>query len=329
MNHSASVQQTTEFRLDGFGSFGDNLHRPECVLATDHDIVYCSDSRGGVMKILPDGSQRLLGSAGSQFTPNGIAYSKDEQLIFANMGPDGGIWAIDPNNESDSTTINPYLLEIDGAPIGPVNFVLFASDDSLWFSVLSTGHHLPLSASRADGYVGRIKEGRVEVMADGLVSANEFRFDDARGAFYINETFARRTTKFDLTNDGKLCNRRVFASHDKGSFPDGMAIDVEGNLWVTCIVANKLLLITPCGDIHTVFEDGNQHRVDAVEQALQQENLTRHLIYSDDGTSLQNPTSIAFGGLELTKCYIGSLTGDSVRTFFSPVAGMPLQHWKV
>lgn len=329
MSPQAQPTRLADFRLKELDTFGGELNRPECVLVTADEVVYCSDSRGGVMQLHPNGTQRWVGSTDiKQLTPNGITLSDDGQMLFANMGPDGGIWSVTTELEPDVPSITPYLMEMNGAPIGPINFVLFAPDSSLWFSVLSSGHHLPLSPSRADGFIGRLKDGAVEVMADELISANEFRFDQSRGALYVNETFARRTTRFDLSTDGTLCNRQVFASYDRGSFPDGMALDIEGNLWVTCIVANQLLVITPRGETHTVYEDNNKQRMEAVEQALLSESLTRDLIYSDDGTNLQNPTSIAFGGQDLKTAYVGSLTGQSLRTFKAPVAGMPMHHWK-
>lgn len=279
------------------------------------------------MQLHADGTQQFLGSAAvTDFTPNGLALAANGHLIFANIGSDGGIWIICPDQATDNSP-SPLLLEIEGAPVGPVNFVLMAPDNSLWFSVLSTGHDLPLSQSRADGYVARITDGKAEVMADGLTTANEFRFDVARGAFYVNETFARRTTRFDLAADGTIHNPKIFASYERGTFPDGLALDVNGNLWVTSIVSNRILVVSPSGFVQPVYEDSNPERVGAVEVALQQEKLGRDLIYSDDGTNLQNPTSIAFCGPDLTTAVIGSLTGTTLRTFESPVAGMPLQHW--
>ena len=45
------------------------------------------------------------------------------------------------------------------------------------------------------------------------------------------------------------------------------------------------------------------------------------------GTCVQNIASIAFGGPDLRTAYLGSLSGDTIATFRSPVAGLPLPHW--
>ena len=41
---------------------------------------------------------------------------------------------------------------------------------------------------------------------------------------------------------------------------------------------------------------------------------------------LKNPTSIAFGGQDLRTIFIGSLGADTIVTFRSAVAGLPVAH---
>ena len=41
---------------------------------------------------------------------------------------------------------------------------------------------------------------------------------------------------------------------------------------------------------------------------------------------LKNPTSVAFGGKDGRIVYVGSLGGDTLATFLSPVAGRPIQN---
>jgi hypothetical protein len=43
---------------------------------------------------------------------------------------------------------------------------------------------------------------------------------------------------------------------------------------------------------------------------------------------VQNIASIAFGGAGLRTGYLGSLSGDTIVAFRSPVAGLPLPHWR-
>lgn len=46
------------------------------------------------------------------------------------------------------------------------------------------------------------------------------------------------------------------------------------------------------------------------------------------GPNLQFITSLAFGGPDLRTAYLGSLAMSTLPTFQSPVAGLPMRHWK-
>jgi len=255
-----------------FDHIGVGLERPECTLANASGCVFCCDSRGGIVRTDNDGTQHYLGEQNTiRFRPNGIALLADGSLLFANQRAEGGIWSISPDNH-----VSPYLLEIEGEQIGAVNFVLVAPDGSVWFSVLSrAGHNAPLSASRADGYVARIQNGQAKIMIDDLVSANEFRFNVSRSEFYINETFARRTTMFDIDSYGELVNRRLLAVYDTGNFVNGVTLDADGNLWITCIISNRILLVTRDGVVHTVYDESDPARIETAENALRASKLTR------------------------------------------------------
>jgi sugar lactone lactonase YvrE len=50
---------------------------------------------------------------------------------------------------------------------------------------------------------------------------------------YFNDSLPRVTWAYDLAEDGSISNRRDWLkySEDDG-FPDGMAVDVEGGIWI-------------------------------------------------------------------------------------------------
>ena len=47
-------------------TIGRDLARPECILAERDGSLWTADSRGGVMHIRPDGSQRLITASGNR-----------------------------------------------------------------------------------------------------------------------------------------------------------------------------------------------------------------------------------------------------------------------
>ena len=233
-----------------------------------------------------------------------------------------GIWCIDPDEK-----LYPLLPDHD---LGHTNFVLVADDGSIWFSVMTTAPDgAPLSEVRADGYIGRITNSRdnFEIMAGKLNWANEFKIDTSRSVLYVNETFVGHTTKFDINADGSLCNRQILVSYEPGTYPDGLALDSEGALWITSVVSNRILHVTPEGKVSTLLDSSDPQRVAEVQAALKDETFTRELVYRESDALIQNPTSIAFGGDDLRTAYVGSLNHTELRTFKTKTAGRPPVHW--
>jgi hypothetical protein len=51
-----------DFHLDKYSVryIGDDLQRPECILAESDGTLWSADARGGVVKIRPDGMQKII-----------------------------------------------------------------------------------------------------------------------------------------------------------------------------------------------------------------------------------------------------------------------------
>jgi gluconolactonase len=70
---------------------------------------------------------------------------------------------------------------------------------------------------------------------------------------------------------------------------------------VTLVMANRVIAITPKGDVVTMLSD-------------------------PDGRTMRHPTNVTWGGADLRDLYIGSITTDYVVKVRSPIPGMPLVH---
>ena len=53
-----------------------------------------------------------------------------------------------------------------------------------------------------------------------------------------------------------------------GFLPDGFAFDVEGGIWMTSLVSNRVIRLRPDGGMETVVEEYNDEFVDVVEAAF-------------------------------------------------------------
>ena len=318
--------------VDQLSFVGRELKRPECVLCIPSGRLYVADRNGGILRIEPDGKQALLKwqlpPGVHDFIPNGFALLPDGTFLVANMGHDGGVWARRPGGQ-----VEPYLMEADGERLAKANFVFNDEQGRVWITVTTRSD--PLSKAMTglgqpelrDGFVCLVDGKGARIVADGFAFTNEARIDPSGQWFYVVETQGRRITRFRLGSNGDLSGRETFATFGHGTFADGMAFDAEGHLWVTSIVSNRLWRVALDGKATLAFEDGNAEHIAEVERVLTDGSIKRVHFYMKSGTRVQNIASIVFGGPDLRTAYLGSLSGDTIATFRSPVAGLPLPHW--
>ncbi len=291
----------THFSLQpaDFHWIGENLSRPECVLAERDGTLWVSDDRAALTRIAPDGTQRRLGA--QKAMPNGIARARDGSFVIANIG-DGRLWRLDRDG-SESVMLD----QVEGRALGSLNFAYIDSHDRLWITVstLTEPRIKAVETPTPDGFLALIEGNTGRIVLDGLCFTNEIRIDGAGQWMYIVETAHARILRARLDAAGIPGAPEVFgpARLAADAKPDGCAFDSEGNLWVTDVGGHRIWVMTPEGEAHIVFED-------------------------PAGTFLTRPSSIAFAGPDLRTAVIGSLALDRLATFRSPIAGAPMSHWR-
>ena len=299
---------------------GTGLVRPECVLATRAGDLYASDKRGGVMWINASGEKTLFG--GAAITPNGVAMLRDRSFLVSNLADNGGVWRVRRDG-----VVEPFVTEIDDVPLGPVNFVWLDHIERVWMciSTVRKGEAV-YNRDIRDGFIALKDERGTRIVADDLCFTNECRIDPTGTYLYVNETFGQRVTRFRISDTGALSERATVTEFGPGTFPDGMALDAEGALWVVGVIANRLIRVTPDGKQTLVIDDPDR-RLDEFDALHRENRLTRPMLSATRGTVLQNISSIAFGGPDMRTAYLGCLNGDRIATFRAPVAGFPPVHW--
>jgi sugar lactone lactonase YvrE len=289
------------------------------VLVDRESNVYVPDWRGGVTRIAFDGSQqtwlarfdalRSLGAGANrpfELRPNGIEILPDGSFLLANLGDVGGVWQLHRDG-----TLRPFLTEIDGKPLPPVNFVV-RDGDRTWISV-STWRIPRQQAWRqdvADGFIVLVDRAGARIVCDGLHYTNEVRPDPSGTWLYVVETFGRRLSRCRIAENGDLSASEVVVTLGDGCFPDGLAFDRQGRIWITSLVSNRLLRLDG-NELVTMMEDVNPKYVEGVEHAfVSGEMRTEHLGPIPEAR-LQQLTSVAFGA-DGTDLYLGSLHADCV-----------------
>ena len=320
---------------------GEDLQRPECILAEKDGTLWSADARGGVVRISSDGSQKLItqsfdsgfteaGDDASRFTegtlPNGLAFAENGDILISNFGTD----VLEVMSRDGETRL--LYDTIDGEPIGKVNFVLRDGRNRIWLTVSTRIKNWmsAVSPNISDGYIALADERGLRIVADGFRFTNEIRLDAKEEYLYIAETTGRCISRMKVGPDGSLSGREIFGPRKLGryGFPDGIAFDSFGNLWGTLVMADQVFAITPEGDFHVILDDTGEEAAMALEQAFIEDRVTPDDMLAAGGTIAPWFASVTFGGPDLKTAYIGSLRGTRVPWFRSPVAGLPMAHWK-
>lgn len=311
--------------LDALGWAGEGLRRPECVLATAAGDLYTADWRGGVARIGADGALDLY--VGERpLRPNGIALRPSGSFLLAHLGEtDGGVYELARDGQ-----VQPFLTRVDGLDLPPTNFVHEDAAGRVWVTV-STRRRPRAAAYRADvadGFIALVDARGARIVADGLGYTNEALPSPDGKFLYVNETFGRRLTRFRIAADGALGSRETVCSFGHGTYPDGLAFDAEGGVWIVSVVSNRVIRVAPDGAQQLVLEDADAAHVEWCEQAYREGRLGREHLDKAAGRVLKNISSLAFGGADLRTAYLGCLLGDRIASFRAPVAGHPPVHWR-
>ena len=317
-----------------------DLQRPECILAERDGTLWSADARGGVVKILPDGTQEVITASRSEgfegapseaaryltgTLPNGLAFARNGDFLIANFGTD--CFEVMTRDGRSKVVAD----RIDGQPIGKVNFVLRDSKDRIWITVstrIKNWMHA-LRPGLADGYIARYENGSFRMVAEGFHFTNEIRFDAREEFLYVVETTGGCISRLRVDGQGNLKDREIFgpASLGPGAWPDGIAFDSYGNLWGTMVYSDKLFVLTPEGGLRVLLDEGDPRKVHALEQAFFEGRVTEDVLFATGQGIAPWMASVTFGGPDLRTVYIGSLKGHRIPYFRAPVAGLPMVHW--
>jgi gluconolactonase len=303
----------TPIPVEALTPMGRGLKRPEDVVVSRDGRVWASDQASACAEILADGGLRRVGKAGG--APNGINMDLQGRILIANFGlgtsPTGPLQRLDP----ETGEIEIVCEKIDGRALAASNYPIMDRTGNIWCSH-STFDRERSAKGLADGFVYRVRpDGLAEKMADGFEFANGLALDADEAHLYVCQTMGRNVVRLPIRADGCLDAREPYgpllgepafpnaAPEQRARFgaTDGCGFDQEGNLWVTLVVANKVVAITPSGRVETILHDPT-------------------------GEVMDWPTNVSWGGPDLRDLYIGSIRKDYILHARSPVPGMPLVH---
>ena len=317
--------------LDDLHFLGQGLKRPECVLAHHSGLLLTSDwsGQGGVAQTDPDGTVRRIEARDPlrQMRPNGIALEPGGSILMADLGAEeGGVFRLFVDG-----AVEPVLQAVDGHPLPPTNFVHLDEAGRTWITVSTRlrPRDLAYRPDAGDGFVVLLDRAGARIVVDGLGYTNECCVSPDGAYLYVNETFARRVSRFPILDENNLGDREIVARFGAGTYPDGLVFDSEGAIWITSIVSNRVIRVFADGRQEVILEDADIEHLAWTEAAFVAGELGRPHLDKNAGRRLRNISSLAFGGPDLKTVYLGCLLGNSIASFMSPVAGWKPPHWQL
>ncbi|WP_397589151.1 SMP-30/gluconolactonase/LRE family protein [Sphingorhabdus sp.] len=242
----------------------------------------------------------------------------------------GGVWRIDPTTCNNECVV-PHRKGIGGLAAHSEGGFIMAGKDVIWrrgedrgvliandpawglnrFNDLTTDPAGRVYAGALDydpeqpdrpRNPGRLfvvdLDASVRQVDDGLGVPNGIAISPAGDLLYLADTSARMIWVYDIDSRGDLHGRRSYGEFGDGE-PDGLAVDVNGALWVAVRSPGSL----------SVYAGG--------------ERVARYEVHS-------HPTSLCFGGSDLRDIYLTTSGGigkdgngvGQVYRLRAPVAGL-------
>ena len=280
-------------------TIGSGIMRPEGVMALDGNILYTADAGGRCARIDEAGNTTFFGDVDG--APNGICIDPEGNCIIANIG-NGQVQSLSPDGTHKVLPTN-----IDGRKMPAPNFPYWDFQGRLWVSNSTENEDINSALQKPcpDGCVFVIENKKARIMAEGIYFSNGVTLDKKEEYLYVAETMKRDVLRYKIRPDGSVGSAEVYGPKSLGQmgFPDGIAFDDVGNLWVTFPMWNAVGFITPNGDLEMALEDPEKK-------------------------VLKQPTNICFGGKDRKTAFLGSLEGTSIPYFEAPYPGMRLVHQK-
>lgn len=139
--------------------------------------------------------------------------------------------------------LTPYYLHPDGGQTVRFNDAKCDPDGRLWAGTMAFDGKSKIGSL----YLLDHEENTTELLT-GLAISNGMAWDTARGLFYHTETISNTTTVYEYKDNQKSLEKKGTIPIDYKQFggsPDGMTIDVQGNLWVALWGGASVIKLNP------------------------------------------------------------------------------------
>jgi len=244
------------------------LDHPEGVAIAPDGSVWCGGERGQIFRVDPDGAGITEVASTGGFCL-GMAFGPGDDLYVCDL-KHAAVFRVDTR----SGQVERFADGAGGRRLRIPNYPAFDGGGRLYVSDSHQFDRPGPGVFRFDpGGRGELWYGGDVTFANGLALGPDGRH------LYVAETFANRVFRIPVRDDGSAGEREEVAA-TPDAWPDGLAFDVDGNLYVGCYEPSQVLRIDPQGRVEVVFRE-----------------LSAHL--------LAHPTNLAFRGTTMFTANLG------------------------
>ena len=279
-------------KLEEFEFLCEGLDHPECVACGPDGFVYAGGESGQIYRVnIDNGEFEEFANTGEGHILGGLCLDADANVYVCD--PARGIVKITQSGEvTDYANGSPdENFVFPNYPVFDAKGNMYVSDSNGW--------------DEGNGRMYLIKPG-----GEGqIVGDRNYQFTNGMclgpdgKELYVVESNLPGITKSEIFPDGSLGPREEVVVLPR-TVPDGVAFDVEGNLFISCYYPDIIFRLTPDGKLDKLVEDW------------------RHFL-------IVSPTNITFCGPDLSTLVLASLGGLALTKGQMEVPGLPLKYPKL
>ena len=168
---------------------------------------------------------------------DGMTLDHEGRLVVAGWS-NRTVWRLE--KDGSTTTLASHYR---GTKLNTPNDIVVKSDGSIYFTDPSNGiRNVGMEGEDIQKYIDyegvyrlNLDDSSLTLLLDDMLNPNGLCFSPDESLLYINDTPRRHIRVFDVDTSGTISNGRLFAEliHDDDGAPDGMKVDVEGNVYCT------------------------------------------------------------------------------------------------
>jgi gluconolactonase len=267
------------------------LDHPEAVAWGPDGNVYAGGEAGQIYRLdLADASLEEYANTGGCLL--GMALDADANLYACDLDLQKVV-KVTPSGE-----VTDYSSGLPDRPMRLPNYPVF--DDAGNLYVTDSGEW-----GDRDGLIWKIAPDTTTSVWDESASGfpNGACLSADGRTLYVVESSPPLISTIDVLPDGTAGARQVLVEIPR-TVPDGIALDVDGNVWVSLYNPNIIYRYSSGAGLEVMYDDWEQLK-------------------------LLMPTNIAFGGSDLKTLVIACLGGWNISTAAVDVAGLPLRYPKL